>query len=115
MEPSGAHYVLLNAGKIRFPDGYLFPPSILGKTRDWKLCWFLLQEFGVATIPVSGMSSHSRQDFKSDLSNRLIMAIASFSNANSQVAAEYLRFVACKTQAEIDLAKDRLRGLRRYL
>ena len=43
------------------------------------------------------------------------MAIASFSNANSQVAAEYLRFVACKTQAEIDLEKYRLRGLRRYL
>ena len=46
--------MLLNAGRIRYPKDYPFPSSISGKTRDWKLCWFLLQEFGVATIPVSG-------------------------------------------------------------
>ncbi|KAG8526451.1 uncharacterized protein KY384_000044 [Bacidia gigantensis] len=54
VEPSGAHYVLLNAGKIRVPGDYLFPEKVISKSRDWKLCWFLLQEFGVATIPVSG-------------------------------------------------------------
>ncbi|KAL8729372.1 MAG: hypothetical protein Q9166_004765 [cf. Caloplaca sp. 2 TL-2023] len=53
VEPSGAHYVLLNAGRIRYPEDYPFPSIISGKTRDWKLCWFLLQEFGIATIPMT--------------------------------------------------------------
>lgn len=116
MEPSGAHYVLLNVGKIRCPGDYPFPPGILGKTRDWKLCWFLLQEFGVATIPVSGTSCTGLK-FPAEAMRLTgdFMKTASFSNANSHVAADYLRFVACKTQAEIDLAKHRLRGLKKYL
>ncbi|KAL6721254.1 arylformamidase [Lecanora helva] len=53
VEPSGAHYVFVNAGRIKMPSDYPFPASIEKKTRDWKICWFLIQEFGVATIPAS--------------------------------------------------------------
>ncbi|KAK3171659.1 hypothetical protein OEA41_003743 [Lepraria neglecta] len=54
VEPSGAHYVFVNAGRIKIPAGYKYPASIVGKSRDWALCWFLIQELGVATIPASG-------------------------------------------------------------
>lgn len=45
---------MLNAGKIKVPADYPFPQNLSNKTRDWKLSWLLLQEFGVATIPASG-------------------------------------------------------------
>lgn len=93
VEPSGAHYVFVHMGKIRIPEDYKFPTSISGKSRDWALCWFLTHELGVATIPAS----------------------ASFSNANAHVAEDYLRFVACKSQEELELAKRRLRGLKAFL
>lgn len=41
------------------PKDYWFPASTSGKTRDWKVCWFLLKEFGVATIPASGKQDNS--------------------------------------------------------
>ena len=108
--------MLLNAGKIRYPAHYPFPPAILHKTRDWRLCWFLLQEFGVATIPVSGRSLENPVIYGlEDEAYIMCATIAYLSNGNSHVAADYLRFVACKTQAEIDLAKERLRGLKKYL
>ena len=50
----GAHYVLLNAGRVKIPDDYVFPEKLLSKTRDWRLSYLFLQEFGVATIPASG-------------------------------------------------------------
>ncbi|KAF2233438.1 PLP-dependent transferase, partial [Viridothelium virens] len=93
VQPAGAHYVMLNAAKLRIPADYIFPEKVKGKSRDWKLCWFVLQEAGVATIPVS----------------------ASFSKPDTHVGDEYLRFVACKSPAEIDLAKNRLRSLKKYL
>lgn len=50
----GAHYLMLNAGKIKVPKGYTFPAALYKKTRDWRLSWFVLMEVGVATIPSSG-------------------------------------------------------------
>ena len=41
--------------------------------------------------------------------------LASFSNANGRLGGDYLRFVVSKPQAELDLAKERLRGLKDYL
>ena len=47
--------------------------------------------------------------------DQLIRVSASFSNANAHVAKDYLRFVACKGQEELELAKSRLRGLKAFL
>lgn len=54
VKPMGAHYLMLNAGKIKVPKGYTFPAALYKKTRDWRLSWFVLMEVGVATIPSSG-------------------------------------------------------------
>lgn len=54
----GAHYVMLNAGKLKVPEGYAFPETLGKKTRDWRLSWFVLMEVGVATIPASGELSN---------------------------------------------------------
>ncbi|CAF9938575.1 MAG: hypothetical protein HETSPECPRED_001118 [Heterodermia speciosa] len=91
--PSGAHYLMVNATSIKVPAQYVFPENLADKPQDWRLSWMLLQEFGVASIPVS----------------------ASFSNANGRLGGDYLRFVVSKPQAELDLAKERLRGLKDYL
>ncbi|KAL9083351.1 MAG: hypothetical protein Q9165_008551 [Trypethelium subeluteriae] len=80
VQPAGAHYVMLNAGKLRIPADYIFPEKVDGKSRDWKLCWFVLQEAGVATIPVS----------------------ASFSKPGAHVGDEYLRTLLRHRQASKD-------------
>ena len=41
--------------------------------------------------------------------------LASFSNANAHVADDYLRFVACKSDAELELARRRLEGLKSFI
>ena len=38
-----------------------------------------------------------------------------FYYSTTKTAEEYLRFVVCKTDSEIDVAKDRLRGLKPFL
>ena len=53
--PSGAHYLMVNATAIRFPAHYVSPENLAQKPRDWRLSWMVLQEFGFASIPVSGM------------------------------------------------------------
>ncbi|KAL9034217.1 MAG: hypothetical protein Q9214_007145, partial [Letrouitia sp. 1 TL-2023] len=53
VEPSGAHYLFVNLGKVKLPQSYHFPIELNTKSRDWKLAWFLIQEFGVAAIPAS--------------------------------------------------------------
>ena len=40
--------------KIQLPLDYDYPASVADRARDVKLCWFLVQEFGVTAIPGSG-------------------------------------------------------------
>lgn len=58
VQPSGAYFVFINTRKIQIPPGYEFPPSVSDKSRDIKICWFLIQELGVTTIPGSGKKHH---------------------------------------------------------
>ncbi len=46
---------------------------------------------------------------------RICACTASFSNANTHVAEDYLRFVACKSDEELALAKLRLKALKAFL
>lgn len=41
--------------------------------------------------------------------------VLAFYCSNTNLAGRYLRFVVCKTDSEIDLAKERLRGLKIFL
>lgn len=50
-EPDGGYFVLVNFAKVKIPEGYQFPAHVLERARDFRLCWFLIKELGVATIP----------------------------------------------------------------
>jgi kynurenine aminotransferase len=92
-QPEGGYFVMVNLARVRIPDGYPFPPHVASRPRDFKLAWFLIQELGVAAIPPSEF----------------------YTDANSHIAEDYLRFAVCKPDEVLEEAKVRLRGLRRYL
>ena len=52
--PSGAYFIFVNIGRLVLPKDYEFPSIVHGKGKDWKICWYLCQELGVATVPGSG-------------------------------------------------------------
>lgn len=58
--PEGGYFVLANLKKVNIPHDYEFPSHIAERPRDFKLCWFLIHEIGVAAIPPSGESSFRR-------------------------------------------------------
>lgn len=47
--------MFVNVKKIALPSDYPFPPSLAKKSRDYKVCWYLIQEHGISSIPGSGM------------------------------------------------------------
>ena len=52
--PSGAYFIFVNIERLVVPKDYEFPSIVDGKGKDWKICWYLCQELGVATVPGSG-------------------------------------------------------------
>ena len=57
------------------------------------MCWFVLTELGVAAIPPSEF----------------------YSPANQLKAQDYLRFAVCKDDEILERAKERLRGLKKWM
>ncbi|KKK21109.1 putative kynurenine aminotransferase [Aspergillus ochraceoroseus] len=57
------------------------------------LCWFLIHEVGVAAIPPTEF----------------------YTDGNSHIAENYLRFAVCKEDEVLETAKERLRGLKKYI
>lgn len=92
-DPQGGYFVLVNFSKVKLPDGYQFPPHVASRPRDFKLCWFLIVELGIAAIPPSEF----------------------YLEENAYVAENYLRFAICKEDHVLDEAKERLRGLKIYI
>lgn len=92
-EPEGGYFVLVNMKKVKLPEDYPFPPQVANRPRDFKLAWFLIQEIGVAAIPPTEF----------------------YTEANAHMAEDYLRFAVCKEDEVLDEAKERLRGLKKYL
>ncbi|KAL8287977.1 hypothetical protein RB601_004407 [Gaeumannomyces tritici] len=92
-EPEGGYFVMVNLHKVRLPDGYPFPPHVAGRPRDFKLAWFLIQELGVAAIPPTEF----------------------YTDENAAIVEDYLRFAVCKPDDVLDLAKERLRGLKKFI
>ena len=92
-DPQGGYFVLVNFSKVKFPEDYRFPAHIESRPRDFKLCWFLIVEFGLAAIPPSEF----------------------YLAENSHVAENYLRFAICKEDHILEDAKDRLRQLKKYI
>lgn len=92
-DPEGGYFVLVNMKKVAIPEGYEFPPNIVDRPRDFKLCVFLIREIGVAAIPPTEFCTQ----------------------ANQGIAEDYLRFAVCKEDSVLLEAMERLRGLKRFL
>ncbi|KAK3297862.1 pyridoxal phosphate-dependent transferase [Chaetomium fimeti] len=92
-EPEGGYFVMVNLAGVRIPADYPFPAHVAERPRDFRLAWFLIQELGVAAIPPS--------EFCTD--------------ANSHLVEDYLRFAVCKPDEVLEDAKERLRGLKKFL
>ena len=58
-EPEDGYFVLVNTSKVKIPDNYPFSSDIKGQSRDYRLAWFFIHEFGVAAIPPTGKLSVS--------------------------------------------------------
>ena len=85
--------MLANMASVKLPSDYPFPPHVANRPRDFKLCWFLIQEVGVAAIPPTEF----------------------YTNVNAHIAEDYLRFAVCKNDDVLETAKERLRGLKKYI
>ncbi|KAL1959525.1 hypothetical protein VTO42DRAFT_1970 [Malbranchea cinnamomea] len=92
-DPEGGYFVLANLAAVKIPDGYPFPPHVASRPRDFKLAWFLIHEVGVAAIPPTEF----------------------YTDANAYIAEDYLRFAVCKPDDVLETAKERLRGLKKYI
>lgn len=79
--------------KVELPQDYEFPPHVASRPRDFKLCWFVLAELGVAAIPPTEF----------------------FTDENAHLAEDWLRFAVCKDDSVLEDAKERLRGLKKYI
>lgn len=92
-EPEGGYFVMVNMGKVRLPDDYHFPPHVASRPRDFKLAWFLIQELGVAAIPPTEF----------------------YTEQNELIVEDWMRFAVCKPDEVLEQAKERLRGLKKYM
>jgi kynurenine aminotransferase len=92
-DPEGGYFVLVNMAKVKIPADYPFPEHVATRPRDFKLSWFLIMEIGVAAIPPT--------EFCTD--------------ENAHLVQDYLRFAVCKKDDVLESAKERLRGLKKYI
>ncbi|RDW82222.1 aminotransferase class I and II protein [Coleophoma cylindrospora] len=92
-DPEGGYFVLVNMKKVKLPADYPFPDQVKDRPRDFKLCWFLIQEVGVAAIPPTEF----------------------YTDANAHIGADWMRFAVCKEDDILEQAKERLRGLKKYI
>ncbi|MCJ1238568.1 hypothetical protein MMC14_006558 [Varicellaria rhodocarpa] len=92
-EPEGGYFVLVNMSKVKLPTNYIFPPFVAERPRDFQLSWFLIMELGVAAIPPTEF----------------------YTEGNAHLAQNYLRFAICKDDDVLEKAKERLRGLKKYM
>ena len=92
-DPEGGYFVLANLSKIQLPKDYHFPPHVAERPRDFKLSWFCIMELGVAAIPPTEF----------------------YTTQNAYLAEDWLRFAVCKNDDVLEGAKERLRGLKKYM
>jgi len=92
-DPEGGYFVMVNFAKVELPEGYDFPPHVASRPRDFKLAWFLIMELGVAAIPPSEF----------------------FTEQNAHLVEDWLRFAVCKDDSVLEAAKEKLRGLKKYI
>ena len=63
------------------------------RPRDFKMCWWMIQEFGLAAIPPSEF----------------------YTDENAHIVEDYVRFAVCKEDEVLEMAKERLRMLKKFI
>ncbi|CAH2448954.1 Kynurenine aminotransferase [Komagataella phaffii CBS 7435] len=89
----GGYFLLVNFKKLKFPDSVEFPEEIQNKPRDFKLCYWLIQEFGVVSIPPTEF----------------------FIEEHKMVVKDCLRFAVCKDDQMLREAARCLERLKDYI
>ncbi|KAI1179830.1 aminotransferase class I and II [Nemania sp. FL0916] len=92
-DPEGGYFVMVNMAKVKLPADYPFPAHVASRPRDFKLAWFMIHEVGVAAIPPTEF----------------------YTDENTWIAEDYMRFAVCKEDDVLETAKERLRGLKKYI
>ena len=92
-DPEGGYFVLANFSKVKLPDDYSWPEQVKDRPRDFKLSWFCIMELGVAAIPPTEF----------------------YTPENAHLGEDWLRFAVCKEDAVLEQAKERLRGLKKFM
>lgn len=92
-DPEGGYFVLVNLAKVKLPEDYDYPDYVRSRPRDFQLMWFFIMELGVAAIPPTEF----------------------FTIENEHLVKDYLRFAVCKNNDVLETAKERLRGLKKYI
>ncbi|EPX70710.1 aminotransferase class I and II [Schizosaccharomyces octosporus yFS286] len=91
--PDGSYYVMANFAKVKMPENYPFPEHILSRPRDFQLCFWMLKEIGVATIPPTEF----------------------YTDEDAFMAQDYLRFSFCKTYETLEEGAKRLQKLKDFI
>ncbi|KAF7332130.1 Aminotran-1-2 domain-containing protein [Mycena kentingensis (nom. inval.)] len=91
--PLGSYFILLDISNVKFPEDYPFPPSVLGRGRDFKACWFIALEIGVSSIPVSEF----------------------YCEEHAGIGEVFARFAFCKDTETLKNAVERLKKLKNYI
>ena len=92
-DPEGGYFVLVNMAKVQMPEDYPFPEHVGNRPRDFKMCWWMIQEFGLAAIPPSEF----------------------YTDENAHIVEDYVRFAVCKEDEVLEMAKERLRMLKKFI
>lgn len=91
--PEGGYFVLLDISKVKVPEDYPYPDSLKGRGKDFRAAWFIAQEVGVSTIPVSEFYCEGHQG----------------------IGERFIRFAFCKDYDLLRRAAERLEKLKEYL
>jgi len=91
--PEGSYFILLDISRVKFPDDYPFPESVLGRGRDFRACWFIALEIGVSSIPVSEF----------------------YCIEHANIGEVYARFAFCKDVDTLRNAAERFKKLVKYI
>jgi kynurenine aminotransferase len=88
----GGYFILVNLAKVQLPE-LEWPEDIKNKPRDFKLAYWLIEEFGVVSIPPSEF----------------------YLAKDAHKIEDCLRFAVCKGDDVLHDAADRLKGLKKYI
>ncbi len=92
-DPEGGYFVMANLNKVKLPEGYPFPPHRSKPSTGFQA--------GLVPNPGVWRCRHPPTEF--------------YTAENASIAEDYLRFAVCKPDDILETAKERLRGLKKYI